>query len=67
MPEAPQLAPLNVEEQQLYFNPVSKAEPSYPVKETHYHHLHLQSHSFIHDLELVIMDDESWDIECLVN
>ena len=43
MPEPPQLAPLNTEEQQLYSEPplpISKAEPIHLAKETHLGHLY---------------------------
>ena len=57
MPEQPQLAPLNAEEQWLYSEPlpdvqaphsISKAEPSHPAEETHFSSLYSQSHFLGH-------------------
>ena len=60
MPELPQLAPLNAEEQQLYYEslPISKAELSHPVKETYFSCLYWQSHSFGHYPELMTIEWE---------
>ena len=58
MPEPPQLAPLDVEEQWLYSelppgdrapHPISKGAPHHPAEETHFGRLYLGSYSFGHD------------------
>ena len=58
MPVPPQLAPLDVEEQQLYSellagdrapHPISKGVPRHHVEQTHFGHLYLGSYSFGHD------------------
>ncbi|KAI3375839.1 hypothetical protein L3Q82_004112 [Scortum barcoo] len=57
MPEPPQLAPLDVEEQRLYSepladvrapHPISKAKPRHSTKKTHVCRLYPRSHSFGH-------------------
>ena len=71
MPEPPQLTPLDAEEQHLYSeplpdvrapHPISKAEPSDPVKETHFGRLYLCSCSFCHYPELMTIA-EGWDVD----
>ncbi|MEQ2256329.1 hypothetical protein ILYODFUR_023140 [Ilyodon furcidens] len=58
MPEPPQLAPLDVEEQRLYSeplpdgrapHPISKGVPGHPTEEAHFSRLYLGSRSFGHD------------------
>ncbi|MEQ2294343.1 hypothetical protein AMECASPLE_002953 [Ameca splendens] len=58
MPEPPQLAPLDVEEQRLYSellpdgrapHPISKGVPGHPTEEAHFSRLYLGSHPFGHD------------------
>ena len=58
MPEPPQLAPLDVEEQQLYSellpgdraaHPISKGPPCHPAEETHFGRLYPGSYFFGHD------------------
>ncbi len=58
MPEPPQLAPLDVEEQRLYSellpsdrapHPISKGAPHHPAEETHFGRLYPRSCSFGHD------------------
>ncbi|MEQ2300449.1 hypothetical protein AMECASPLE_025545 [Ameca splendens] len=58
MPEPPQLAPLDVEEQRLYSeplpdgrapHPISKGVPGHPMEEAHFSRLYPESHSFGHD------------------
>ncbi|MED6271057.1 hypothetical protein CHARACLAT_016371 [Characodon lateralis] len=58
MLESPQLAPLNVEEQQLYSEPlpdgrapqpISKGVPGHPMEEAHFSRLYPGSCSFGHD------------------
>ena len=58
MPEPPQLAPLNVEEQRLYSelllgdrapHPISKEAPRHPAAETHFSRLYPGSYSLGHD------------------
>lgn len=63
MAEPAPLSPLDAEEMQLYSNsplqevqaphPISKAEPGYPVKESHFRRLYPQSRCFGHDPELM--------------
>ncbi|MEQ2211635.1 hypothetical protein XENOCAPTIV_010028 [Xenoophorus captivus] len=58
MPEPPQLAPLDVEEQWLYSepladsrapHPISKGLPGHPTEEAHFSRLYPGSRSFGHD------------------
>ncbi|MEQ2311570.1 hypothetical protein AMECASPLE_021524 [Ameca splendens] len=58
MPEPPQLAPLDVEEQRLYSeplpdgrapHPISKGVPVHPTEEAHFSRLYPGSRSFSHD------------------
>ena len=71
MPEPPQLAPLNAEEQRLYseplpdiqaLQPISKAKPSHPVKEAHLDYLYSRAHTFGHYQELMTKG-KRWDVE----
>ena len=71
MPEPPQLAPLDAEEQRLYSeslpdvrapHPISKAEPRHSSEEIHFEHLFPQSHSFSHYPKLVTIG-EGWDVD----
>lgn len=66
MPEVPSLTPFNAEEQRLYselllrdwaLHPVPKGARSHRMQETHFGHLHLQSHSFGHYPKLKIIDE----------
>ncbi|MEQ2255054.1 hypothetical protein ILYODFUR_009835 [Ilyodon furcidens] len=66
MPEPPQLAPLDVEKQRLYSEPlpddrashlISKGEPRHPAEETHFDRLYPGSRSFGHDPKLMTIDD----------
>ncbi|KAM9705111.1 thioredoxin reductase 1, cytoplasmic-like isoform 2-T2 [Menidia menidia] len=66
MPEPPQLAPLHVEEQRLYSeplpdgrasHPISKGEPSHPAEETHFGRLYPRSRSFSHYPKFVTVDE----------
>ncbi|CAG5932572.1 unnamed protein product [Menidia menidia] len=66
MPEPPQLAPLHVEEQRLYSeplpdgrasHPISKGEPRHPAEETHFGRLYPRSRSFGHYPKLVTIDE----------
>ncbi|XDV13813.1 hypothetical protein PO909_002140 [Leuciscus waleckii] len=61
MPEPPQLAPLDVEEQRLYSellpsdrapHPISKGSPSHPAEKAHFGHLYPGSCLFDHDPQL---------------
>ncbi|MED6234334.1 hypothetical protein ATANTOWER_027200 [Ataeniobius toweri] len=58
MPEPPQLAPLDVEEQRLYSkllpdgrapHPISKGVPGHPTEEANFSRLYPGSRSFCHD------------------
>ncbi|MEQ2211579.1 hypothetical protein XENOCAPTIV_007735 [Xenoophorus captivus] len=58
MPKSPQLAPLDVEEQRLYSeplpdgrapHPISKGVPGHPTEEAHFSRLYPRSRSFSHD------------------
>ncbi|MED6234357.1 hypothetical protein ATANTOWER_027861 [Ataeniobius toweri] len=58
MPEPPQLAPLDVEEQRLYSeplpdgrapHPISNGVPGHPTEEAHFSRLYPRSRSFSHD------------------
>ncbi|MEQ2316587.1 hypothetical protein AMECASPLE_033949 [Ameca splendens] len=58
MPEPPQLAPLDVEEQRLYSeplpdgrapHPISKGVPGNPTEEAHFSRLYPGSCAFAHD------------------
>ena len=66
MPEPPQLAPLDVEEQQLYSellpvdrapHPISKVAPCHPAEETHFGCLYLGSYSFGHDSKIMTIGE----------
>ncbi|XDV11088.1 hypothetical protein PO909_000118 [Leuciscus waleckii] len=68
MPEPPQLAPLDVEEQRLYSellpsdrasHPLSNGSPSHPVENAHFGHLYPGSCPFGHDSKLI-----GWNIGC---
>ncbi len=61
MPEPPQLAPLDVEEQRLYsellpsdraLHPISKGAPSHPAEKAHFGRLYPGSCPFGHDPQL---------------
>ncbi|MEQ2308739.1 hypothetical protein AMECASPLE_031297 [Ameca splendens] len=65
MPEPPQLAPLDVEEQQLYSeplpdgrapHPISKGVPGHPTEEAHFSRLYPGSRSFGHDPKFMTTD-----------
>ncbi|MED6271419.1 hypothetical protein CHARACLAT_019975 [Characodon lateralis] len=49
MPEPPQLAPLDVEEQRLYSEPLLDGRAPHPTEEAHFSHLYPGSRSFGHD------------------
>ena len=75
MPEPPQLAPLDVEEQRLYSeslpdvqapHPISKAEPGHPAEETHFSRLYLRSRSFGHYPKFMTIG-EGWNVDRPVN
>ncbi|KAK3543987.1 hypothetical protein QTP70_032746, partial [Hemibagrus guttatus] len=62
MPEPPQLAPFDVEEQRLYSElllgdrapyPISKGAPRHPTEEAHFGHFYPGSYPFGHDPELM--------------
>ncbi|KAK3532345.1 hypothetical protein QTP86_016026 [Hemibagrus guttatus] len=65
MPEPPQLAPLDVEEQRLYSEllpgdrapyPISKGVPRHPTEETHFGRLYPGSCPFGHDSKLMTIE-----------
>ena len=65
-PEPPQLTPLGVEEQRLYFeifpdgrasHPISKGKPGHPAEETHFSRLYPRSCSFGHYPKLVTISE----------
>ncbi|KAK3553840.1 hypothetical protein QTP70_012194 [Hemibagrus guttatus] len=65
MPEPPQLAPFDVEEQRLYSElllggrapyPISKGAPRHPTEEAHFGRLYPGSYPFGHDPELMTID-----------
>ena len=62
MPEPPQLAPLDAEEQRFYSeplpddrapHPISKGEPGYPAEKTYFVRLYSLSRSFGHYTQFV--------------
>ena len=66
MPEPTQLAPLDVEEQRLYFkfllgdrapHPICKCAPHHPVEETHFGRLYAGSYSFDHDPKFMAISE----------
>ncbi|MED6281059.1 hypothetical protein CHARACLAT_017417, partial [Characodon lateralis] len=70
MPEPPQLAPLDVEEQRLYSeapHPISKGVPGHPTEEAHFSHLYPGSHSFGHDPKFMAIDDGRNHVICKKN
>ncbi|MEQ2242659.1 hypothetical protein ILYODFUR_038290 [Ilyodon furcidens] len=67
MPEPPQLAPLDVEEQQLYSellldgrapHPISKGVLSHPTEETNFSRLYPGSRSFGHDPKFMAIGED---------
>ncbi|KAK3517922.1 hypothetical protein QTP70_027538 [Hemibagrus guttatus] len=71
MPEPPQLSPFDVEEQRLYSEllpgdrapyPISKGAPHHPTEEAHFGRLYLGSYPFIHDPELMIIGEDSFEL-----
>ncbi|MEQ2257298.1 hypothetical protein ILYODFUR_033338 [Ilyodon furcidens] len=66
MPEPPQLAPLDVEEQRLYSellpdgrasHPISEGVPGHPTEEAHFRGLYPGFRSFVHDPKFMIIDE----------
>ncbi|MED6261180.1 hypothetical protein ATANTOWER_001932 [Ataeniobius toweri] len=66
MPEAPELTPLDVEEQWLYSeplpdgrapHPISKGVPGHPAREAHFSHLYPGSCSFSHDPKFMLIGE----------
>ncbi|MEQ2246496.1 hypothetical protein ILYODFUR_039109 [Ilyodon furcidens] len=67
MPEPPQLAPFNVEEQRLYSeplpdgrapHPISKGVPGHPTEEAHFSRLYPGSRSFGRDPKLMAIGED---------
>ncbi|XP_062311935.1 uncharacterized protein LOC134016604 [Osmerus eperlanus] len=75
MPEPPQLAPLDAEEQRFYSeplpddrasHPISKGEPGHPAEKTHFGRLYSRSRSFGHYPQFVTIG-EGRNVDRLVN